>query len=113
MIYKTLLSKAPYLMVATALFTFSCSPSIVADKPAETFVPKVYKSELSSISIPVEIELAQINKLVNNSLKGLLYEDNSLEDNGGDNLMFKVYKYEDITIKSIGDLIMYRVPLKI
>ncbi|MEY3417208.1 MAG: hypothetical protein RL060_1320 [Bacteroidota bacterium] len=113
MIYQTILSKVHYFVISVALLSFGCAKNIVADKPTEAYVVKEYKPEYSSISIPVEIELSQINKLVNNSLKGLLYEDNSLENNGGDNLMLKVYKQEDITIKALGDLIMYRVPLKI
>lgn len=113
MIHSTNIIKSYYLFLVASLFLVSCSPSIVADKPAESFTPKEYKPEVSTISVPVEIELSQINKLVNNSLKGLLYEDNSLENNGGDNLMLKVYKQDDITISALGDLISYRVPLKI
>jgi hypothetical protein len=113
MIYQRLRINAAHLLAFASLFSFGCSQTIVADKPTEAYVAKEYKPELSSLSIPVEIELAQINKLVNNSLKGLLYEDNSLENNGGDNLMLKVYKQEDISITALGDMIMYRVPLKI
>ena len=113
MVVQKLVSKAQYLIIASSLLTFGCAKTIVADKPTEASVVKEYKPEASSISVPVEIELAQINKLVNNSLKGLLYEDNSLENNGGDNVMLKVYKQEDITIAALGDLISYRVPLKI
>jgi hypothetical protein len=105
--------KVNCLIIISSFLSFACSKTIVADKPTEAFISKEYKPEPSSISVPVEIELLQINKMVNNSLKGLLYEDNSLENNGGDNLMLKVYKLEDISINAIGDQIMYRVPLKI
>ena len=43
----------------------------------------------------------------------MIYEDNSLDNNGGYNLMYKAWKKEDIKIAFNNDLLTYRVPLKL
>lgn len=100
-------------LIIASLFSFGCAKKIQTTKPTESYVPKEYKPELSSIAIPVDIDIAKIQALVNKNVAGLLYEDNDLNNNGGDNLMLKVSKHSDIQISAQGDQIIYRVPLKV
>lgn len=100
------------LAAYTFLFT-SCSKKIQPEKPNESYVNKEFQPETSNISIPIEIETAKLNAIVNKNLNGLIYEDNDLNNNGGDNLLFKVYKHNDIQIDSKDDFIYYTVPLKV
>jgi len=98
-------------------FFSSCKPKpqFAPDAPAETYtsVQAVVQRQLSSVNIPVEISLAEIEQAVNHQLRGLLYEDNSLDDNNQDNVMFKVWKRDSIHVEASGDVVSLRVPIKV
>jgi hypothetical protein len=94
-------------------FIISCSKKIQPEKPSENYVNNEFQPEISNITIPIEIEIAKLNTIVNKNINGLLYEDNDLNNNNGDNLLFKVFKYSDILIEIKEDYIYYTVPLKI
>ena len=101
------------------IFSFfsSCKPKpqFAPTAPAETYDPlqTVVQQQLSAINIPVEVPLAEIQKALNAQLQGLLYEDNSLEDNNKDNVMIKVWKREDVRLEAGGNLIGIRVPIRV
>lgn len=70
--------------------------------------------EISTLNIPIEIPLSEIEHQINQQLGKVLFEDNSLDDNGGDNLMLKVTKRLPIGIESKGgNLFNIRVPVNI
>ena len=83
--------------------------------PAATYAGTVASvKEVSTLNIPIEIPLSEISRKINEQLGLVLFEDNSLEDNGGDNLMLKVTKREPIALDGKGgNLFAIRVPLKI
>lgn len=68
----------------------------------------------SSITMPVRIPLAEVSKMVNSSVKDLIFEDNSYSDNNNDQFKIKVWKTKPIRL--VGDVnnrIFIEVPLKI
>ncbi|MEO1514148.1 MAG: DUF4403 family protein [Bacteroidota bacterium] len=67
----------------------------------------------SILNVPIAIDLVDLEELINNQLKGLIYEDNDMEDNGGDKLMAKVEKNGTINVQLEGQEVKYFVPLKI
>jgi hypothetical protein len=101
-----------YLFAVLLVFFTSCSV-IKPEKPMETYPEVTLPKAVSVINIPMELKVPELEKLLNNQVKGLLYEDNSLEDNGGDNLMVKAWKKEDIHIAVEDNVLSYRVPLKL
>ena len=70
-------------------------------------------SKPSNIIIPLSIDILDLEKKVNKELNGLIYEDNSLEDNNNDNLMVKAWKKDYFNIYVNGNSISYRLPLKL
>lgn len=68
----------------------------------------------STIAVPIDIAYVDIERLLNNSVKGLIYEDNSYTDNDNDEFKIKVWKKGNITIKpnTINQL-KISVPLKV
>jgi hypothetical protein len=54
-----------------------------------------------------------MERSINNMINGLLYEDNDLENNGGDDLMLKVWKQDNITIDVKQNDVFYNIPLKL
>ncbi len=90
----------------------------VAEAPIESYQysDKQVKTErfLSTMNIGLKIALSDIENQINNSLKGLIYEDNSMEDNKNDQFMCKVWKRDEIKASTGPDnSILYFVPLKI
>lgn len=68
----------------------------------------------SSISVPISISIEEINQLVNNSIKGTIYQDNSFTDNDNDQFKVKVDKYGAIKLTALKDnRFLIEVPLQI
>ncbi|TAG21745.1 MAG: DUF4403 family protein [Cytophagia bacterium] len=67
----------------------------------------------SVVNIPVELALTDVAKQLNAQIQGLIYEDNSFEDNNNDGFKTKVWKRANITVEVRDSLLFYTVPLKI
>lgn len=68
----------------------------------------------SGITLPVSLPISEINNLINQSVKGVLYEDQSFTDNNNDQFKVKVEKQGNIAIKALtNNRLMISVPLKI
>lgn len=91
----------------------SCSTTLQTEKPSEKYLKYSFTPQTSVISVPVEMKVTSLEALINKQLTGLIYEDNSLEDNGGDNLMVKAWKSENIKLNFEKGQFIYRVPLKL
>ena len=101
----------PAIILLSSIFLASCA-TLKTKKPVESYTPPVYNPQSSIINIPFEISEAALEKEINNQTKGLLYEDNNLND---DDLMLKVWKKDNdkISLKLSNNQISYRVPLKL
>lgn len=87
--------------------------SFMAFSQAETPVYTLPKIK-SSITLPVSLPIQEINSLVNQSIKGTLYEDQSYTDNDNDQFKVKIEKQGNIAIKALtNNRLMISVPLKI
>ncbi len=92
----------------------SCkSTSLQTEKPAEKYIDFNYSPQLSTISLPVEMKVTALEAMINRKLTGLIYADTSLDNNGGDNIMVKAWKKENIKIGFENGQFSYRVPLKL
>lgn len=92
-------SKKPFLAVAPQASYTNATPRI---------------KEVSTLNIPIEISLAEVERKINESLGTVLFEDPSLDNNGGDNLMLKVNKRLPIGIEPKGgNLFNIKVPVNI
>lgn len=66
------------------------------------------------INVPISIPLTEINSLINKSVKGVIYEDNSFTDNDNDQFKVKVIKNGEISLTAQkGNNLLISVPLKI
>ena len=103
------------LALLLLLFTFAAckTSSLPTEKPAETYSAFNYEPVVSTISLLVEMKVTALEALLNRQLTGLIYEDNSLDDNGGDNIMVKAWKKENIKLGFEKGQFSYRVPLKL
>ncbi|KAF0204259.1 MAG: hypothetical protein FD170_577 [Bacteroidetes bacterium] len=99
-------------MLAILFAAVSCA-TVKVEKPAETYLPEIVRPESSVIGFTAEARLSDIQKELNRQFTGLVYEDNSLDNNGGDNLMVKAWKQGDIALTMKENVIIYRVPLRL
>jgi hypothetical protein len=84
-------------------------------QPEESYNPVNTQpvSQLSVMNVPVTIPVSEIEKQINRQVKELIYQDSSLADNAGDNLLVTVWKREPITIQAANNLFTITVPLRI
>lgn len=81
-------------------------PAIIQTAPHIVLKP-------SYISVPLNIDVREIERRFNSEFEGLIYEDNSLYDNDNDNLMIKAWKRDKFSIACNGNVISYRLPLRL
>ncbi|MGA9637988.1 DUF4403 family protein [Flavobacterium sp.] len=106
------------LFIVTSILIVSCSTTnkINALKPEpDDASPIVYENTPSFINMPINVKLKDIENSVNNYLNGLIYEDNSIED---DDLQIKIWKQAPISIRnentaSTTNTITTVIPLKL
>ena len=84
-----------------------------APKPLESYVAIPEVPLVSTLTIPVSISEAELVRSLNARLTGPLYEDYSFADNSNDGLMLKVLRSQDISLYLSGNVIKYRLPLKL
>ncbi len=84
-----------------------------APKPDENYASETDSMVVSQLTIPVNIVMADLVNAINQKVSGVLYEDYSFDDNGGDGLMLKAMKAQDITMFLNGSSLKYRVPLSL
>ena len=94
-----------------ALFFFVYSLFIFSQSSIPVYtLPKIK----SNITLPVSLPVSEINNLINQSVKGVLYEDQSYTDNNNDQFKVRVEKQGNIAIKALSNnRLMISVPLKI
>jgi hypothetical protein len=104
------------LIICSILFISSCATTnkIDALKPEpDDATPLIYENTPSYINMPISVKLKDIENQTNALLSGLIYEDNSIED---DDIEMKVWKLAPITIKNDigekGEKIKTILPLK-
>ena len=104
-----------FLILISAMQIFqSCSSTLLpTEKPPENYIPFSYEPVPSTISLPVEMKVTALEALLNRQLTGMIYADTSLEDNGGDNIMVKAWKKDNIKIGFENGQFIYRIPLKL
>lgn len=68
----------------------------------------------SQLTVPISIPVPEINNLINSSVTGVLYEDNSYTDNDNDQFKVRVEKSDKIKLTSLKEnRFLIEVPLKI
>lgn len=104
------LSKITLLLVLTLISSCATTSKITALKPEpDDASPLVYENTPSFINIPIAIKLKDIENQTNKFMTGLIYEDNTIED---DDIEIKIWKLAPISIKNTDGKITTILPLK-
>jgi hypothetical protein len=91
-------------------FLFSCKTQLTTVKPDENYIPPTVENKPSTIAMAIDLDILKLEKSINNSFKGTIYEDNNIDD---DNVMLKVFKQQDFHFTVVGNTISCSLPLKI
>ncbi len=104
------LSKITLLFVLFLISSCATTSKIPALKPEpDDASPLVYENTPSFINIPIAIKLKDIENQTNKFMTGLIYEDNTIED---DDIEIKIWKLAPISIKNNDGKITTILPLK-
>lgn len=110
-IVKNLFLSSIALFLVLMLFSCGSTNKIEALKPyPSNNDPIAYKSTTSTISMPMEITLKEIENQLNKSLNGLIYEDTNAKD---DQTEMKIWKTGVIQLTEKDGKIQSVIPLKI
>jgi hypothetical protein len=106
------------LLITVGSGQWSCRPKTTSPKkPMEEYLYSdaelQNEKHLSVLNLPIEMPVSELETQINAQLKGLIYEDDSYEDNGGDNLKAKVWKINPIRVVAKDSTFLFEVPLKI
>lgn len=101
-----------FLYLTIILFGCACSTTKnQPQRPMETYQdPADLPPSVSNVNIPIRLNAAEIERLLNNKLSGDIYTDNNVDDDG---LMMKATRTQNINIRLDGFQMYYRVPVKI
>lgn len=113
---KLTILRALLFLSTIILLASSCKPTqqaLETEKPQAEYQKVDFTPKNSVVNIPLSISIDGLEKTLNSSLQGLLYEDNSYTDNDNDNMKIKVWKKNDIKIGASSDAFSYQVPLKL
>lgn len=108
-------------LITLAIITFSACQPTSTTQQAKAPIEKYLYTNLqvqnekyrSSLSIPVDISMNDVAKHINTQVNGLIYEDNSFDDDGHDDFKAKIWKRAPITVEARDSLLYYKVPLKV
>jgi hypothetical protein len=115
--------KIKYLFFLLTIISVACKSQNIntgekkndPNAPQESYKTVMNEKFLSTINIPFDIAMSDVEKQINATTPSLIYEDNSLEDNNFDNFMCKVWKKGTITVTAnpVDNSFNFVVPLKV
>ncbi|MDD5151237.1 MAG: DUF4403 family protein, partial [Flavobacterium sp.] len=104
------LSTLLILLIIFSLSSCSTTNKILTLKPEpDNASPLEYETTPSFINLPISVKLKDVENQTNSILNGLIYEDNTIED---DNIEMKIWKQAPISITNENGKIKTVLPLK-
>lgn len=96
------------------LLLFACSKRISPEMPQESYAneaERLPQKEVSYITVPIDLRIDRIENQINAEFKGLIYNDDSFDD---DDLKLKIWKQKDLHFFTRqSGVFEFEVPLKI
>jgi hypothetical protein len=102
-----------FLWIIIVLSVLNSCNTFKATAPSKFEIPAANKLKASTIGLPIVIDMKDLEVMLNKELVGLIYEDNSFEDNKNDNLKVSAWKRDNFRIQLEGNDLVYHIPLKL
>ena len=97
-----MIARRVYLQSITllgCLWLFSQCNVLKPQMPAENYNSNLRRPQTSIINLYADLEVSKLERLINEHVDSVLYQDTSFTDNGNDNLKVKVWKTADVRLK--------------
>ncbi|TAF35749.1 MAG: DUF4403 family protein [Cytophagales bacterium] len=91
----------------------ACGQKVNPEKPFLQPGSPLPQTPLSTLGIPLSIEVDEIEKALNDALKPVIYEDASFEDNDKDNFKVKLIKLGKAQASMSGSILAAGMPLRV
>lgn len=101
-----------FSLILTTLLSACKVKTANPDMPTKMAATQVNRP-LSTINLPISLQIDDLQEAINTQFKGVIYNDNSFENNNDDNLILRVTKVADFKISAKGDKIMIVAPLEV
>jgi hypothetical protein len=99
------------MLLALTLLLAACKSSkIVADAPDEIKPSQTIPLTLSTVNVPLSIDIRQIANMLNRQFQGEVYKDDNIED---DNLKMSIIKTGDIAMQAVNNKIVFSIPMHV
>lgn len=103
-----------FIAICICVFFTSCKTIIDVPRPEESYTEKkIHDKKESLINVPIEIPISELETQINKYVTGLIYEDKSYTNNGGDNLKCFVKKYGDFQLFAADNKFLIWMPLEV
>lgn len=99
--------------LSIGLFITSCGTTKINPPRPSNYVYTIPEKELSSIILPIRINLFEAASTINNQFPEKFYSDELFEDNGNDNLKVTVYKRQPVAISAKSNYIEIQAPMRL
>ena len=81
--------------------------------PVESYRSNIQKPQTSIINLYADVEVFKLEKLINEHIDSVLYQDTSFTDNGNDNLKLKAWKAGDVKLKFEDNELGWELPARV
>jgi hypothetical protein len=98
------------IIASLAVLLVSCKSSQIIEKPTESYLPSSLSPSISELPLQVEIDIKNLEAGINKKMNGLIFEGSNIGDK---DLQVKVWKAQNFSFSINGNVIEYRVPLKV
>ena len=101
-----------FALVCTIFLLTQCNV-IKPPMPAESYNSIVRKPQTSIINLYADLEISKLEKLINEHVDSVLYQDTSFVDNGNDNLKVKASRAGVIKLNFEQDELSWELPARV
>jgi hypothetical protein len=101
------------VLVATSIILLNSCTVIQPVMPVESYGATQQRPQTSTINLFADLEIQKLEKLLNEHLNNVLYEDTSFTDNGGDNLKLKAWKAGDVKLSFEQNELSWELPTRV
>lgn len=102
-----------FFISVLAVSLWSCKARVNTDRPDTETISKVFKPEISTVNLPIELRVDELQKQINDQFNGVIFSDDSYTNNDNDDLKLKVSKTGDIKLRIEANTVYYTIPLNI
>lgn len=109
---RILVNSALFYVLTISFFSACKVKTATAPMPTKSAIVQVNRP-LSTLNLPISLEISDLEESINSQFKGVIYNDNSFENNNDDNLILRVSKIGDFKLSAKGDKINIVAPLEV